>query len=219
MFLEVPDLLTADEVAKLNAIAGKAPFVDGRISNPHAQFKNNVQIDTNSAEHRESSQLVHAAIVRNENVVNFTFPKMIAAPMLTRHGPGMAYGAHADTAFMAMNGAPFRSDVSCTIFLSRPETYEGGELCVHVGNRPVFFKLPAGGAIFYPSTTLHEVRPVKSGLRLVAISFMESRVANAAHREMLYELNEVDALEGLRMKWQNRVRLGVVIQALLREWS
>jgi PKHD-type hydroxylase len=120
---------------------------------------------------------------------------------------------------MMVGQAMLRSDLSCTIFLSDPGGYAGGELCIHLGTKPVFFKLPPGGAVIYPSTTLHEVRPVTAGVRLVAITFMESRISNPIHRELIYELGEVAALEGFNMRWENRVRLLGVIQNLQRLWS
>jgi len=219
MFLEVADVLKPDEIARLRAIAQTAPFVDGRVSNPHASMKNNLQLDFSNAAYQQSSALLQAALTRNESLHNFAFPKMIAPPLLTKHEAGMAYGPHSDTPFMTLGQKTFRSDLSCTIFLSDPDSFAGGELCIHLGTKPVLFKLPAGSAILYPSTTVHEVRPVTAGTRLVGITFIESRIPNANHREMLYELGEVDALEGLGMKMANRVRLGCVISSLHREWS
>jgi PKHD-type hydroxylase len=219
MFLEVADVLNPDEIARLRAIAQAAPFVDGRVSNPHASMKNNLQLDHRNAAFQEASRLLQAAVMRNESLRDFAFPKLIAPPQLTKHEAGMAYGVHSDTPFMSMGETTFRTDLSCTLFLSDPDSYVGGELCVHLGSRPVLFKLPAGSAILYPSTTLHEVKPVTAGTRLVGITFIESRIANANHRELLYELGEVDAVEGLGMKMANRIRLGRVISALNREWS
>jgi PKHD-type hydroxylase len=219
MFLEVADVLKPDEIARLRAIAQSAPFVDGRVSNPHASLKNNLQLDHRNAGFQEASTLLQAALMRNESLRDFAFPNMIAPPQLTKHEVGMAYGVHSDTPFMSIGQTTFRTDLSCTIFVSDPDSYVGGELCVHLGAKPVMFKLPAGSAILYPSTTLHEVRPVTAGVRLVGITFIESRISNANHRELLYELGEVDALEGLGMKMDSRVRLGRVISALNREWS
>ena len=219
MFLEVADVLKPDEIARLRAIAQTAPFVDGRVSNPHASMKNNLQLDHRNPAFQEASRLLQAALMRNESLRDFAFPKLIAPPQLTKHEAGMAYGPHSDTPFMSIGQTTFRSDLSCTIFLSDPDSYVGGELCVHLGAKPVLFKLPPGSAILYPSTTLHEVRPVTAGTRLAGITFIESRISDANHRELLYELGEVDALEGLGMKMANRIRLVRVISSLHREWS
>ena len=87
------------------------------------------------------------------------------------------------------------------------------------GTRTVTFKCAPGDAIAYPSTTLHEVVPVRSGQRLVSITFVESYIADPHQRTTVYELNEIAALEGLSMKWENRVRLDVVRQNLMRMWA
>jgi len=220
MFLEIPDVLTPAEVARLRAVAAKARFVDGRLSNPHSKVKNNTQLDMNDAGFRESAGLVQTALMRSEEVRNFAFPKLILPPLLTRHGPGMNYGVHSDSPFMATGGPrPLRSDLSCTVFLGDRERYEGGELAIHLGGRRIEFKLPPGGAVVYPSTTLHEVRPVTRGERLVAITFIESQIVDQNQRELLYELNEVLALEGFNISWENRTRLSHVSSALHRLWG
>jgi PKHD-type hydroxylase len=220
MFLEIPDVLTPPEVARLRALAAAARFVDGRMTNPHSKVKNNTQLDVSDPGYRESAQLVHAALLRSEEVRNFAFPKLVAPPLLTRHGVGNNYGVHSDAPFMAIGGPrPLRSDLSCTVFLGDPQSYDGGELAIHLGGRRIDFKLPPGGAILYPSTTLHEVRPVARGERLAAISFMESQIVDQNQRELLYELNEVLALEGFNISWENRTRLSHVSSALHRLWG
>jgi len=219
MFLEIPGLLEAGEVARLGDIASRMTFVDGRLSNPAHEAKDNRQADTAHPLYAESVQLVANALMRSREFRDFTSPKRFAPPLLSRYEPGMQYGVHADAAHMQLPTGPLRSDISCTVFLSDPATYEGGELTVHLGARPALFKGAPGSCILYPSTTLHEVRPVKRGVRLVSLTFIESFVADQAKRNLLYELNEVGALEGLKMQWQSRVRLEAVCQNLMRQWS
>jgi PKHD-type hydroxylase len=219
MFLEVLELLTRDEVDQLREMALRLRFVDGRATNQHSKVKNNLQLDYDDPGYRDSSALLHAAMARNEEVQAFAFPKVIAPPLLTKYAPGMNYGAHSDAAFMQVDGRSLRSDVSCTIFLEEPAAYGGGELSVQLGGRRLDFKLPPGGAILYPSTTLHEVRPVSFGERLVAITFIESLIPDTAQRELLRHLNDVVALEGFNMSWENRTRLSHVANALTRMWA
>ena len=219
MFLEVLNLLTADEIAQVRALAARLRFVDGRTTNPHSKVKNNLQLDYEDPGFKESSQLLHAALMRSEEVRNFAFPKVIAPPLVTRYAVGMNYGAHSDAPFMQVDGKRLRSDLSCTIFLGDPESYVGGELQIQLGTRRIGFKLPAGGAIIYPSTTIHQVEPVSSGERLVAITFMESQVPDQVHRDLLHQLNEVVALEAYNVSWENRTRLAYVAGALTRMWS
>lgn len=219
MFLEVHGVLGPHEVARLTAIAAEAKFVDGRMSNPANETKQNQQLDLQSPLYQESSQLVAAALMRSREFRDYAFPKIIAPPLLARYEPGMKYGAHYDAAFMAAGAQPLRSDISATVFLAPPDTYDGGELAIHQGARATLFKLAPGSAIFYPSTTLHEVVPVRSGQRLVAITFIQSLVRDETKRDTLYQLNEVAALEGGKMRWENRMRLEGVRNNLLRAWS
>ena len=219
MFLEIPDLLNATEVARLNEIARTARFQDGRVTNPHSQVKKNLHHDAADASFGPASQILQAALLRCQPFQLFSFPKRMARPSLTKHQAGMAYGPHYDAPFMAVDGAPMRSDLSCTVFLSDPASYAGGELNIHLGTSETAFRGPAGSAIVYPSTTLHEVRPVTAGERLAGITFIESRLPDPHQRETVYELNEVLALEGLKMSWQGRTRLSGVSNNLLRMWG
>jgi PKHD-type hydroxylase len=219
MFLEISDVLNPAEIARLRQIAGSASFVDGRVSNPGNPTKQNTQIDPGCAEYEEAGRIVALGLERNEEFSRFTFPVRVATPLLCRYEPGMSYGKHPDSAYLPMQPAPLRSDVSCTVFIADPETYEGGELTIHLGSRPIAVKGPAGSAVVYPSTTIHEVQPVRSGQRLVAITFIESQIVDEKKRDLLYTLNEVVALEGLGMQWENRVRLEHVRQSLHRMWS
>lgn len=220
MLLEIADLLTPAEIERLRQTAKTARFVDGRTTNPHSKVKNNTQLDYNDPNYRPTAQLLHAALTRSEELRNFAFPKVIAPPLLTRTLAGMNYGAHADAPFMNI-GQPrmLRSDLSCTIFLADPASYDGGQLSIQLGSHEIDIKLPAGGAVIYPSTTLHQVKPVTSGERLVAISFIESQIVDQNHRELLHELNEVLALEGFNISWDNRTRLSHVSSALHRMWG
>jgi PKHD-type hydroxylase len=217
MFREI-EILGLAQIAELKAIAAAANFVDGRISNPHSKVKQNLQLHDEDA-YRKSSGLLTQALMAHEDFRNFAFPVAILPPLMTRYTPDMRYGAHADAAFLQLGDMPLRSDLSCTIFLNDPKSYEGGALRVRLGTRDLRFKGEAGSAIVYPSDLLHEVEPVTKGERLVAITFIQSRIADRARRETLYELNEVAALEGLAMAPENFTRLQLVQANLLRLWG
>src|SRR5882762_9157968 len=191
MFLQVENLLAPAEVQAIAEIARQAKFIDGKLSNPHNINKDNVIGDN-----------------------NFAFPERVAVPTLTRYEAGMKYGAHIDAAFLPVGPQPLRSDVSCTIFISNPADYQGGELLIHLGTEVTRIKGKAGSAVFYPSTRVHEVTPVSSGERLVMITFIESQIPDEMQRDLLYSLGEVRALEGLKMDWSNRTRLEYVIANL-----
>lgn len=219
MLIKIKNLLTPAEVSKLAAIAQTVQFVDGRMSNAANPTKQNLQADTRDPGYAESTQIVSTALSRSREFSEFAMPKRVAPPLLCRYEPGMKYGAHADSALMQIGNQRMRSDLSCTVFLADPSAYEGGELAIVIGNQVLPFKGEPGEAIVYPSTTLHEVVPVRSGRRLVSITFIESLIADPHQRAQVYELNEIAALEGNSMKWENRVKLDVVRQNLMRMWS
>ncbi|MDK2759853.1 MAG: Fe2+-dependent dioxygenase [Sphingopyxis sp.] len=216
MFKIIP-LLDPSEVRALRDIAASGKFVDGRISNPHSTVKNNLQLHDAGAYER-SSKILLDAMVRHPDFMAFSFPARIAPPLMTRYTPGMHYGLHPDAAFIPLPDGQLRTDVSCTIFLNDPTDYDGGALHVQLGNADLRFKEAPGVAIVYPSHTLHEVEPVTRGERLVAISFIQSLIPDVAHRNLMYELNEVAALEGGAMDPANFTRLQAVQYQLLRMW-
>jgi PKHD-type hydroxylase len=219
LFLELPDVLSPDEVSRLRGLAATARFVDGRQSNPHSIVKNNLQINLADPAHQEASRLMAAALQRSEAFRGFAMPRTVAPPLLAKYDPGMNYGVHSDSAVMALPGRSIRSDLSCTIFLAEPDSYEGGELSVQLGGRAIDFKGAAGSAIVYPSHTLHEVKPVSSGERLVGLTFIESLIRDPALRDLLYQLDEISAEEGLKMNWESRTRLQYVRNNLRRLWT
>jgi len=204
MFLEINDFLTPSEVARLRDLATRVTFVDGRISNPHNQAKKNLQASESDPLYAESSRIVADAFARSGPFRDFAFPAEVA---------------HADTSHMRFGNQVRRSDLSATVWLNPPQDYDGGELVVHLGTRPVVIKGQPGSVVVYPSTQLHEVTPIRRGQRLVSITFIESMIPDEFLRTQLYELNEVAALEGLKMDWSSRVRLEAVKNNLLRLWS
>lgn len=219
MFLTIRNLLADSEIARLKALAAELHFVAGRVSNPANVTKDNLQADPKDPKHTHSVQIISAAFMRSREFMDFAMPKHIGPPLLCRYSPGMKYGAHADAAMVHVGNARLRSDLSCTVFINDPAAYQGGELSLVIGNQTMGFKGAPGEAIVYPSTTLHEVLPVSSGERLVAITFIQSLIADQHQRMQVYELNEIAALEGEKMQWENRVRLDVVRQNLMRMWS
>jgi PKHD-type hydroxylase len=219
MFLLVKNVLTPGEVEQIRTIAKSVRFVEGRASNPHNVAKDNLQMDVTQPDALRASNIAGAAIMRSEEIKNFVFPRRVASPLLARYEPGMKYGMHADAAFIPLPNGPLRSDMSGTLWIADPSTYEGGELTIHLGSEKVSVKGEPGSMVVYPSTTLHEVTPVTKGQRLVLITFIESTIVDQVDRELLWQLNEIYALEGLKMDWENRTRLQYVISSLHRKWT
>jgi PKHD-type hydroxylase len=219
MFLQIEDFLTAAEVQAVVDLARQVKFIPGRRTNPHNATKDSLIADPGDAAGQKASQIALAALQRSEEARDFVFPQRIAMPSLCRYDVGMQYGAHIDAAFLPLGPQPLRSDVSCTLFISSPSDYVGGDLVAHLGSEIVRIKGNPGSAIFYPSTMLHQVVPVTSGERLVMITFIESQIPDQLQRHMLYALGEVRALEGTKMDWINRTQLEYVIANLQRMWS
>lgn len=219
MFQVIKNVLTPQEILEIRQLSGRVRFVDGKVSNPHNTAKNNLQMDIAQPEAQRASQIAGAAMARSEEFQNIVFPKRVASPLLCRYDKEMNYGAHADSPLIQLPNGPLRSDVSGTLFIADPSSYEGGELVIRLGSETIKVKGEPGSMVVYPSTTLHEVVPVTSGQRLVLITFIESMIPDQVFRELLYSLGEVYALEGLKMEWENRTRLQYVIANLTRIWA
>jgi PKHD-type hydroxylase len=219
MFLQIDNFLTPAEVQEISETARQAKFIDGRRSNPHNHTKDNVIGDPSDPMAQKASQIALTALQRNEPARNFVFPQRMAVPSLARYDVGMKYGAHIDAAFLPLAAQPLRSDVSCTMFISNPADYEGGELVIYLGSEIVHVKGNAGSAVFYASTHVHQVEPVRTGSRLVMITFIESQIPDPLQRDLLYSLGEVRAYEAAKMEWRTRTQLDYVFANLHRMWA
>src|SRR5258708_3750671 len=191
MFLQIDNYLTPAEVQDISELARQAKFIEGRRSNPHNHTKDNVIGDPADPTAQKASQIALTALQRNEQSRNFAFPQRMAVPSLARYDVGMKYGAHIDAAFLPLGPQPLRSDVSCTMFISNPGDYEGGELVIYLGSEILHIKGNAGSAVIYASTNAHQVAPVRSASRLVIITFIESQIPDPLQRDLLFSLGEV----------------------------
>lgn len=191
MLLTLPGLLNAAQVAKIHDILQGAAFVDGRLSAGFAaaRVKNNLELQADEQRMGRLTRVIMASLGHNETFRFGALPHRVADPIIARYEPGMTYGDHVDDPIMGSTGPRFRTDVSMTIFLNPPASYEGGELVVRTPFGDQQVKLPAGDAVVYPSSSLHRVAPVTRGERLVALTWIQSYVRDAARRELLYELN------------------------------
>ncbi|MBL8666607.1 MAG: Fe2+-dependent dioxygenase [Rhodospirillales bacterium] len=190
MLLALQSLLGDRDVAELRRIASTGEFVDGAVSSPGlaaAGVKRNEQLSLTSTHQRRVEQIVLNALDRNETFRTAAIPKLIRPPILSRYRPGMAYGMHIDNPVMR-KPVPMRLDLSITLFLSDPESYSGGELCIETPYGEKRIKLPAGDAVLYPTTMLHRVEEITSGERLAAVTWIQSMVHDQDKRSMLYDL-------------------------------
>lgn len=189
MFLQVPDLLNAEELTTIDAAIASAAFADGKTSanEPTKPVKNNLQM-AKGADSDTLTQIVVQALTRNQAVQRSCMPSRVVRPLFSRYEVGMQYGWHTDNPLMA-EGRPLRTDIAATIFLSDLESYEGGDLIVNTAGGQASFRLPRGHAVFYPATSIHSVTEVTKGVRNVAVTWLQSVVASAEKRELLLELD------------------------------
>ena len=186
MQIVIGNVLSADEVALVRETLAHATFEDGRETAGFAarQVKNNRQA-ANDRKTETVRKLVETRILGNDLFVMAVRPKALTSIMFSRYEPGMHYGSHVDDALMA----GMRTDVSFTLFLSEPDSYDGGELAIESASGEDAVKLAAGSLVAYPSTALHHVVEVTRGVRLAAVGWARSYVRDPAHREMLFDLD------------------------------
>ncbi len=221
MIHHLRNVLEPGELARLREIAKTSHFVDGRISNQHFSLKNNQQIPQTDPACVEPGTIIRDALFRHPDMRVAAFPKIMANPTISRYEPGMSYGWHLDEALFASKPA-MRSDISCTVFLSDPEDYEGGELMISQGQHALPIKLAAGDAVLYPSTTIHQVAPITRGVRLVGITWLQSYIPDVHQREILQQVEEARAIEmsrGDKAEMRMLLLLGAVGNNLFRKWS
>lgn len=190
MLLRIPSLLSHEQLQTVRALFARGRFVDGKLSAGMAakRVKYNEELEQDSAELEQLNEIVMGSLVRHPVYRNGALPQRVAVPYYARYTAGMAYGDHIDDPVMGP-GPRYRSDIAITIFLNAPESYDGGELVIRTAFGETEVKLAAGDAIMYPASSLHRVAEVSRGERLVAVTWVQSLVRDAAKRELLYELN------------------------------
>jgi PKHD-type hydroxylase len=219
MLLQIPGVLNKDEVATVMRELGEGgAFEDGRATAGAVarELKNNLQLKSDAEATRKCAPLVLAALRRNATFYNLALPHRIHGPIFNRYDVGMTYGSHVDNAIM---GDEVRSDVSATLFLSPPESYDGGELILqeHQGERRI--KLPQGSMVVYASTNVHRVEPVRRGSRVAAVFWIQSLVREESRREILYDLSVI--MNGLRDRLDagENAAIAAVYSNLMRQWA
>jgi PKHD-type hydroxylase len=221
MILCIGEVLTSDELKDVATTLTGAAFVDGKTTAGwHAKaVKQNSQLPKEAPELEPIRQLIFAALQRNPLFQIVVRPRLIHPMLISRYEPGMAYGTHTDNALMTAYDQPMRSDVSFTLFLSDPVTYIGGELVIDSPQGEQAFKLDAGAMVVYPSSTLHRVETVTKGVRLSAVSWVQSLVRDPAEREILFDLDTAcQALFERHGKTREFDLLAKTRANLLRKW-
>ena len=224
MLLRVPQVLNADELKQMQSLMAAAEWVDGKVTagTQSAQVKRNIQLPESSPEAEAARQIVLTALSRNALFFSAALPKKIYPPLFNQYRDGMDFGAHIDNAVRthALTGLHLRTDISCTLFLADPDSYDGGELVVEDTYGQQMVKLPAGDMVLYPGTSLHHVRPVTSGARLASFFWLQSMIRDDAQRTLLFDMDA--AIVTLRQQVGDNaavIRLTGNYHNLIRMWA
>jgi PKHD-type hydroxylase len=225
MLLKIPQILDTAGVARARQLLAAAPWADGRTTagRQAAQVKNNEQLQPGSEPHRELQALVLQALEKHPQFFSATLPKRVLPPLFNRYaGSANAYGSHVDQAVRYLPGGVqrVRTDISCTLFLSEPADYDGGELVIEHSFGEQRVKLAAGDLVVYPGTSVHRVEPVTRGERLASFFWIESMVRADEQRRLLYEMDMgLMKLRGELGETPELVQLTGTYHNLLRMWA
>ena len=205
MLLRIPQVLTPDELAQIRQLILSADWADGRITagSQSGSVKNNLQLPEDLPAAQQARHLVSVALARNPMFVTGALPKSVFPPLFNRYGGGAGtnhFGNHIDNAVRthAATARHVRTDISCTLFLADPASYDGGELVVQDTYGGQRIKFDAGDLVMYPGTSVHRVEPVTRGERLACFFWIESMVRADAQRRLLYDMDM--AITALRQK-------------------
>ncbi len=228
MLVQIPDVLTPEEVAKARQILDATDWVDGRVTAGHqsAKAKDNMQLPEGSPAAKQLGEMVLAGLARSPHFLAAALPLRIFPPLFNKYSGGQSFGTHVDNAIRQVPGTPLRirTDLSATLFFAAPEEYDGGELCVEDTYGVHRVKLPPGHMVLYPSTSLHHVTPVTRGARICSFFWLQSMIREDSQRSLLFDLDT--AIQRLSYELKDNpvvektaVQLTGVYHNLLRQWA
>lgn len=224
MLLQVPDVLTSEQVAHARRLLDSAEWVDGRVTagRQSAQVKDNLQLPEGHPVAQELGDIILTALQGNQLFVSAALPLRVFPPLFNLYRGGQSFGNHVDNAVRQITGTPLRirTDLSATLFLADPSEYDGGELVVEDTYGVHAVKLPAGHLILYPATSLHRVQPVTRGTRLASFFWIQSMVRDDGVRTLLFDLDT--AIQRLNVDVPTHpsvVQLTAVYHNLVRHWA
>lgn len=224
MLVRIPGLLPPDQAEAVRRRLERAQWADGRVTAGHqsGSVKHNLQLGGETPLGRELGDIVLRAIESSPLFLSAALPRHVFPPLFNRYDVGMDFGGHVDNAVRQIPGTAhrIRTDLSATLFLSAPDSYDGGELVIETGGGEERIKLPAGDMILYPARTIHRVEPVTRGSRLACFFWAQSMVRGRDRREMLFDLDRsIQSLAGQVGDDRAIVRLTSLYHNLLREWA
>lgn len=226
MLVHIPNLLNSEHLAhfRRQLDADNAPWVDGRVTAGHQgiHVKQNQQLAEGSPLAIELGNIVLAALERHPLFISAALPNRVYPPMFNRYQGGMHFGSHVDGSIRLLpgTGQKIRTDLSATLFLAPPDSYDGGELLIEDTYGTQTVKLPAGDLILYPASSLHRVNPVTHGMRLACFFWVQSMVRDDGQRTLLFDLDgAIQQLTATNADQSSRVKLTGVYHNLLRHWA
>ena len=224
MLLQVPQVLSSEQVAQFRQALDQADWADGRITAGYqsAQAKHNQQLPENSPVAQQLGDVILQALQRSPLFLSAALPLKVFPPLFNRYEGGQSFGSHVDNAIRQVRGTPHRvrTDLSATLFLSAPDEYDGGELVVEDTYGLHNVKLPAGHLVLYPSTSLHSVRPITRGARVASFFWIQSMVRDDGQRTLLFDLDgAIQRLRGDLPDHPSGVQLTAVYHNLVRQWA
>lgn len=224
MLLQVPEVLSPQQVAQCRAALDSADWVDGRVTAGHQSglVKANMQIPEDNPVARKIGDVILEALQSNAMFMSAAVPLKVFPPLFNRYEGGQEFGNHVDNAIRQVGGTPHRvrTDLSATLFFSAPEEYDGGELIVEDTYGVHSVKLPAGHMILYPSTSLHRVTPVTRGARVSSFFWIQSMVRDDGERTLLFDLDlAIQRMSQDAPSHPSVVQLTGVYHNLLRRWA
>ncbi len=224
MLITIPDVLTPEQVAFARAKLDAAQWGSGLMSAGHqgARVKNNQQLAQTDPLAVELGEVILGALGQNPLFMSFALPLRVLPPMFNRYTGGETFGNHVDGAIRNIpgTGLRLRTDLSCTLFFSNPDEYDGGELVVEDTYGTKGVKLPAGHMVVYPSTSLHQVTPVTRGTRTCSFFWLQSMVRDNDRRSLLFDLDVgIQQVTGENPDHPAAVRLTGAYHNLLRQWA
>ena len=224
MLVQVPNVLSAEQVAHARRLLESAEWVDGKVTAGHqsARAKDNRQLPEGHPVGRELGEMIVQALQRSPLFISAALPLHVFPPLFNSYAGGQSFGNHVDNSIRQVPGTAhrIRTDLSCTLFLTAPEEYDGGELVVEDTYGAHSVKLPPGHLVLYPSTSLHHVRPVTRGTRVSSFFWLQSMVRHDADRTLLFDLDAaIRALPQTPEAQAPAVQLTGVYHNLLRRWA
>jgi PKHD-type hydroxylase len=225
MILSIPNVLSPEQVADMRRrLDASDAWVDGRATAGYqgAPVKRNQQIEQTSPVAHDLGDVIVGELEKHPLFISAVLPNKVYPPLFNRYEGGMHFGSHVDGAIRIVpgHGARVRTDVSITLFLSAPDAYDGGELVIEDTYGVQEVKLPAGHAIVYPATSLHQVRPVTRGARVASFFWAQSLVRDDTQRSLLFDMdNAIQRLNAENADAAARRTLVGCYHNLLRLWS